>query len=166
MPIVRILVESAALQFVAEGFILALYTAGYNAEYLLLEPLTPIVVRVLLFMCVSMALFELMRLRQGITFGAINIRIALHQSRTFRESRCLDTTVIPARASGQTFGSIPMRRYPQAISINITKDLEEHTDDEVLDTVIVGHDYARSRMDEGEVGGKKGGTISVDTQEV
>ena len=58
-----------------------------------------------------------------------------------------------------------MRRYPQAISINITKDLEEHTDDEVLDTVIVGHDYARSRMDE-EVGGKKGGTISVDTQEV
>ena len=46
MPILRILVESAALQFIVEAILLALYAADYNAQYLLLEPVTPIVVRV------------------------------------------------------------------------------------------------------------------------
>lgn len=47
MPILRILVESAAAQFVTEIILLALYAANYNAQYLLLEPVTPMVVRTL-----------------------------------------------------------------------------------------------------------------------
>ena len=46
MPILRILIESASIQFIAEVILLALYSANYNAQYLLLELVTPLVVRV------------------------------------------------------------------------------------------------------------------------
>ena len=45
MPIFRILIESASIQFMAEIILLALYCANYNAQYLLLELVTPLVVR-------------------------------------------------------------------------------------------------------------------------
>ena len=44
--VVRILVESAALQLIVEIIVLAFYAAGLNAQYILLEMITPIVVRV------------------------------------------------------------------------------------------------------------------------
>ena len=44
MPIVRILIESASLQFFVEVLLLALYAANYNAQYILLEIVTPLVV--------------------------------------------------------------------------------------------------------------------------
>ena len=44
MPILRILVESAAAQFIVELILLALYCANYTAQYILLEPVTPLVV--------------------------------------------------------------------------------------------------------------------------
>ena len=44
MPILRILIESAATQFAAEVILLALYSANYSAQYLLLELVTPLVV--------------------------------------------------------------------------------------------------------------------------
>lgn len=44
IPIVRILIESASLQFVVEVLLLALYVANYNAQYILLEIVTPLVV--------------------------------------------------------------------------------------------------------------------------
>lgn len=43
-PVLRILVESASLQFVVETILLALYAANYNAQYILLEIVTPLVV--------------------------------------------------------------------------------------------------------------------------
>ena len=45
MPIVRILIESASIQFIVEVILLALYCANYTAQYLLLELVTPLVVR-------------------------------------------------------------------------------------------------------------------------
>ena len=44
MPILRILIESASIQFMAEIILLSLYCANYNAQYLLLELVTPLVV--------------------------------------------------------------------------------------------------------------------------
>lgn len=44
MPILRILIESASLQFIVEAILLALYCANYNAQYILLEIVTPLVV--------------------------------------------------------------------------------------------------------------------------
>lgn len=107
MPILRILVESAAAQFVTEIILLALYAANYNAQYLLLEPVTPMV---------------------GITFGAITIRIALHQSKTMMSTRSGVSHVSHGTDVGPiaTIGSIPMR--PMPISISITKDVEAHGD--------------------------------------
>lgn len=44
MPILRILVESAALYLFVEIMLLSLYAVDYNAQYILLECVTPIVV--------------------------------------------------------------------------------------------------------------------------
>jgi hypothetical protein len=44
LPVLRILVESAALQVVVEIILLALYAANINAQYILLEIVTPLVV--------------------------------------------------------------------------------------------------------------------------
>ncbi len=44
LPIVRILIESAALQLVVEILLLALYSRSVNAQYILLELVTPTVV--------------------------------------------------------------------------------------------------------------------------
>ena len=44
-PLLWILLESAALLVVVEVVLLALYSAGLSCQYLLLEPVTPIVVR-------------------------------------------------------------------------------------------------------------------------
>ena len=43
-PILWILVESASLQFFVELVLLALYAANFNCQYLMLEPVTPLVV--------------------------------------------------------------------------------------------------------------------------
>lgn len=45
MSILRILVESAALQLIVEIVLLALYCGNINAQYILLESVTPLVVR-------------------------------------------------------------------------------------------------------------------------
>lgn len=45
MPILRILIESASLQLVVELILLILYSINYNAQYILLEIVTPLVVR-------------------------------------------------------------------------------------------------------------------------
>ncbi|KAJ3528744.1 hypothetical protein NM688_g7954 [Phlebia brevispora] len=108
MPIFRILVESASIQFVVETIMLALYCADYNAQYLLLEMSTPLV---------------------GITFGAITIRIALYQSKSLDSSRNAITSGQEGRPIA-TIGSMPLR--PMPISISITKDVEAHDDGHVM----------------------------------
>ncbi|KAJ6560357.1 hypothetical protein B0H19DRAFT_1290170 [Mycena capillaripes] len=47
-PIIRILVESAALYLTAELILLILYACNSNAQFILLEAITPIVVRAIL----------------------------------------------------------------------------------------------------------------------
>lgn len=44
LSILRILVESAALQLIVEIVLLSLYASDINAQYILLESVTPIVV--------------------------------------------------------------------------------------------------------------------------
>ena len=44
LPVLRILVESAALQLIVELILLALYAANISAQYILLELVTPLVV--------------------------------------------------------------------------------------------------------------------------
>lgn len=46
MPILRILVESAALFLFVEILILCLYSVNYDAEFIILELITPIVVSI------------------------------------------------------------------------------------------------------------------------
>lgn len=48
LPVLRILVESAALQLLVEFVLLVLYALNQNAQYILLELVTPLVVRFLL----------------------------------------------------------------------------------------------------------------------
>lgn len=47
-PVLYILLESASLLFFVELVLLTLYAANYNCQYLMLEPVTPLVVSNLL----------------------------------------------------------------------------------------------------------------------
>ncbi|KAH8106700.1 hypothetical protein BXZ70DRAFT_914721 [Cristinia sonorae] len=101
-PLLWILLESAALLVIVEIVLLALYTAGYNSQYLLLEPITPIV---------------------GITFTSISLRIGLHR----KEEASNGASSFGGRAHAETgfaHASVPMRH----IAINITKDVEASRD--------------------------------------
>lgn len=90
--VVRILVESAALQLIVEVVLLALYASDINAQYILLESVTPIV---------------------GITFNAITIRLKLH---SMSESSSMKSShAHPV----QTIGSMPMRRIHVNISKDV-----------------------------------------------
>lgn len=46
LPVLRILIESAAMQLAVEFVLLILYVANVNAQYILLELVTPLVVRI------------------------------------------------------------------------------------------------------------------------
>ncbi|KAJ8502822.1 hypothetical protein ONZ45_g11409 [Pleurotus djamor] len=96
LPILRILVESAAMQLVVEVLLLALYARKSDAQYILLEIITPVV---------------------GITFNAITLRIRL---RTLSSS---SSNAFPLSRSDQiqTIGTAPARR----IKVDITTEVEE-----------------------------------------
>ncbi|KAJ6589399.1 hypothetical protein B0H19DRAFT_236597 [Mycena capillaripes] len=85
MPILRILVESAALYLFVEILLLSLYSVNYNAQYILLECVTPIV---------------------GFTFSVITIRINLRSQKKLAND---PSTIGTGRSTVQTIGSIPMR---------------------------------------------------------
>ncbi|KAG5220570.1 vacuolar triacylglycerol lipase [Salix suchowensis] len=106
LPIVRILIESAALQLLVEILLLALYSRSVNAQYILLELVTPTV---------------------GITFNAITIRIKL---------RAINNSAVTSEYSRsepvQTIGSMPMRR----IKVDITTQVEDDTDGKETSTSI------------------------------
>ncbi|KAH0586590.1 hypothetical protein J132_03934 [Termitomyces sp. J132] len=92
LPVLRILIESAALQLIVETILLALYCSNINAQYILLESIASIV---------------------GITFNAITIRIRL---RTMA-----DSSNQPSSGSHhvQTIGSMPLRRIQVNISHDV-----------------------------------------------
>jgi len=106
-PLLWILLESAALLVIVEIVLLALYSANYNCQYLLLEPVTPIV---------------------GITFTSITLRIGLRAKRD-TASGVTSTARAGAATPFGTVGNIPMR----PIAINITKDVEANRDHNISD---------------------------------
>uniref|UniRef100_A0A8H8CGP2 Uncharacterized protein n=1 Tax=Psilocybe cubensis TaxID=181762 RepID=A0A8H8CGP2_PSICU len=95
LSILRILVESAALQLIVEIVLLALYCNNINAQYILLESVTPIV---------------------AITFNTITLRIKLQSHADSQKS-------IASGISGpvQTIGSMPMKR----IHVNIDREVDD-----------------------------------------
>lgn len=95
LPIARILIESAALQLIVEILLLALYSQTVNAQYILLELVTPTV---------------------GITFNAITIRIKLRAM-----SNSANSTAFSRSEPVQTIGSMPMKR----IKVDITTQMED-----------------------------------------
>ncbi|THH33834.1 hypothetical protein EUX98_g356 [Antrodiella citrinella] len=106
MPVLRILVESAALQLIVETLLLSLYASDYNPQYILLEIVTPLV---------------------GITFTAITIRLTLRMSGALDPSKASlglthSSNLNTSHAQIATIGSMPMR----PIAINITKDVHHH----------------------------------------
>lgn len=113
LPILRILVESAALQLIVEIILLALYCSNINGQYIVLESVASIVVcHRFLDDC-----YILMMHDKGITFNAITIRIRLHLMAG-------STSKPPSRDHHvQTIGSMPLRR----IEVNITQDVEENS---------------------------------------
>ncbi|KAJ6536776.1 hypothetical protein DFH09DRAFT_1178709 [Mycena vulgaris] len=92
-PILRILIESAALYLVAELILLVLYASNSNLQFIALEAITPIV---------------------GITFNAITIRITLRSQSSSSASGSGDQV---ADSRHPTIGHIPLRH----IAVNITK---------------------------------------------
>jgi len=98
LPVLLILVESAALYLFVEILLLSLYAVNYNAQYILLECVTPIV---------------------GITFNVITIRITLRSQR-----KALNQSSNGGTQDGrQTVGSIPMRHI--VISRKVESDSDD-----------------------------------------
>ncbi|KAJ6571087.1 hypothetical protein B0H19DRAFT_1255089 [Mycena capillaripes] len=95
LPILKILVESAALYLFVEIMLLALYQANYNAQYILLETITPVV---------------------GITFGMITIRIMLRSQQTSR------SPTSDGRLADGPGGGISLRRIAVNISTHMEDD--------------------------------------------
>ncbi|KAJ6462475.1 hypothetical protein C8R45DRAFT_1108125 [Mycena sanguinolenta] len=73
LPILRVLVESAALYLFVEILLLSMYTVGYNVQFILLETVTPIV---------------------GITFEMITVRIILRTQRPSQASEHEGNTTV------------------------------------------------------------------------
>ncbi|KAJ3851455.1 hypothetical protein EV368DRAFT_43108 [Lentinula lateritia] len=92
LPILRILVESAALQLIIEIVLLALYCSDINAQYILLESVASIV---------------------GITFNAITIRIK------FQSIRSAASRNISSNGAMHTVGSMPMRHIQVNIAKDV-----------------------------------------------
>jgi len=63
LPVLRILLESAALYLFVQILLLAFYSVNYNAQFIVLETITPVV---------------------GITFGMITLRILLRSQESSR----------------------------------------------------------------------------------
>ncbi|KAJ6519346.1 hypothetical protein C8R45DRAFT_18985 [Mycena sanguinolenta] len=96
LPILRILIESAALYLTAEIILLILYVANSNAQFILLEIITPII---------------------GITFNAITIRITLRS----QSNSTVHANEITSSTSRRPPGTIPL--HPM-ITVNITEQTD------------------------------------------
>nr|GAT55601.1 predicted protein [Mycena chlorophos] len=104
--VLRILVESAALYLFVEILLLSLYSVNLNAQYILLELVTPIVVRPSPFQI--LCLHQVLKfVAQGITFNVITIRI---NPRSFEERKEATGVSVAGSHPVQTVGSLPMRR--------------------------------------------------------
>ncbi|KAJ7118899.1 hypothetical protein C8R44DRAFT_185674 [Mycena epipterygia] len=107
LPVLLILVESAALYLFVEILLLALYAVNYNAQYILLEIVTPIV---------------------GITFSAITIRITMRS----QEKSANQSSTGGMHDGRQTVGSIPMRHIMVCRDVVVKRDKNEGDDDDAL----------------------------------
>ncbi|KAF8185634.1 hypothetical protein K438DRAFT_1973920 [Mycena galopus ATCC 62051] len=101
LPVLRILMESAALYLFVQILLLSFYAVNYNAQFIVLETITPIV---------------------GITFGMITLRILLRsQQSSYPSGRPSD--------GRQPFGSVPLRRIAVNITTQMMDDgVEDKTE--------------------------------------
>ncbi|KAJ7023270.1 hypothetical protein C8F04DRAFT_1271589 [Mycena alexandri] len=76
LPVIRILVESAALYLFLEIVLLVFYSLNYNVQYILLDAMTPVI---------------------GITFGLITVRIILRSQNQFSHGRVETIGSMPLR---------------------------------------------------------------------
>ncbi|KAJ7439041.1 hypothetical protein B0H11DRAFT_2254165 [Mycena galericulata] len=106
MPILRILVESAALYLFVEILLLATYAAHYNVEYIILESVTPIA---------------------GLTFSLITIRINLRS-----QMKIANMPTETYASNVQTIGSVPMRRIVIRRQVEQIDDTETRYEKETL----------------------------------
>ncbi|KAJ7439066.1 hypothetical protein B0H11DRAFT_2103248 [Mycena galericulata] len=106
MPILRILIESAALYLFVEILLLATYAVNYNVQYIILESVTPIA---------------------GLTFSLITIRINLRS-----QKKIANMTTVTDGSNVQTIGSIPMRRIVIGRQVEQIDDLETRYAKETL----------------------------------
>lgn len=104
LPVMRILIESAALQLLVEFILLVLYAINLNAQFILLEIVTPLV---------------------AITFNAITIRIAFRSSETMTNFTRSSEANPSVHAIGES-RSVPMRH----IKININQETEAVADND------------------------------------
>ncbi|KAG6907864.1 hypothetical protein DXG01_007078 [Tephrocybe rancida] len=91
LPVLHILIESAALQLIVETILLALYCSNIDAQYILVESVASVV---------------------GITFNLITIRLKLH-------SMAETLNKAPSSNLVQTIGSMPLRRIHVNISQDV-----------------------------------------------
>jgi hypothetical protein len=121
LAMLRTFVESTTLQLLFEIIVLAFYAAGLNAQYIILETITPIVVRVCLVPC---RVSPNRACLQATTFNAITVRIELRSSEKLtslsHSSQHHDTEHNAHTVN--TIGFILMR----PIAINIKQDVEAH----------------------------------------
>ncbi|CAL1712314.1 unnamed protein product [Somion occarium] len=106
MPIIRLLMESAALLLVVEVILLGMYTANYNAQYILLELVAAIV---------------------GIT-----IRSTLYISGPFDSQDGSSGQIVSPRSVQPPNSHIPPRRQSiplHSIAINISHEVQSQRDD-------------------------------------
>ncbi|KAH8099400.1 hypothetical protein BXZ70DRAFT_1009209 [Cristinia sonorae] len=106
-PVLKILLESASLQFFVELILLILYLAGHNAQYILLEIVTPTV---------------------GITFTAITIRIALRMA----AQGYSDNNHVPSIHSL----SLNTMQRMRSIAVNITQTKQSTFDQGTVSTGV------------------------------
>lgn len=145
LPIVRILVESAALQLFVEILLVSLYAADYNAQYILLEIVTPLVVR--LYLSSHSTNLELAFV-QGITFTAITIRIALRTS--LKSNQRDGSTTASGRTAHsdtqfQARGHAPLPSITISVTKDVTKDMDDDDDTEEVDLTEKANEFMHSR---------------------
>ncbi|KAF7342523.1 hypothetical protein MVEN_01842500 [Mycena venus] len=115
MPILRILVESAALYLFVEILLLATYAVGSSVQHIIIETVTPIAVS-------SRATLDIvlnLPFPQGLTFGLITIRINLRS-----QKRIANMTTEIEGSHVQTLGSMPMRRIVIGRQVDQIDDTE------------------------------------------
>ncbi len=146
LPIVRILIESAALQLIVEILLLALYAANYNAQYILLEIVTPLVVSITYMaptLCVLMLFLCFRGLHSRLSpfvsrFGCL-VPSTRHHLAMLVQGTVLVAQTIPSTQSGRSQCAPSL--FPSPKTSKIIGMAQTLTSLRASLTLILGFDY-------------------------